>query len=199
MPKSEIPSVKRQIVGLLSVLAAGLAFALAIIGYLLYTYGPTGQYRAENILVEPSLVKKLSYIDTEVSRGKEGKHILDHVQFQVFDEKSGQWDVYLLNDEQYKRIFDLLSRDESLFPVPEELDHKFRSSRLANLEIIARPELPGNQQGQTKTFLSVDFIPGGDVYRVFIRTSSIGTDYAFFNHPGVYDKVIKIVRTPNAW
>ncbi|MFA6916248.1 MAG: hypothetical protein WC222_07610 [Parachlamydiales bacterium] len=199
MPKTEIPSIKRQIAGLLTVLGAGLIFALAIIGYLLYTYGPTGQYKAQNILVEPSLMKNLSYIDTEVSRGKEGKHVLDHVQFQVFDEKSGQWDVYILNDDQYKRIYDLVARDESLFPVSDDLENKFRSSRLANLEIIARPEMPGNSKDQTKTFLSVDFIPGTDAYRVFIRTSSIGTDYAFFIHPDVYQKVLNIVRTPNAW
>lgn len=200
MSKPKLPSIKRQIISLLSVLGAGLLFALAIIGYLLYVYGPTGQYKTQNILVEPSLVSKLSYIDTEISRGKEGKQTLDHIQFQAYDEKSGQWDVYLFNDDQYKRFYDLLARDESLFPVPEEVEKQFKDSRLSNLEIIVRPELPGSaNEGPAKTFLSVDFIPGTDLYRVFIRTSSIGTDYAYFKHPGVYDQVLKIARMPNEW
>lgn len=188
------PSVKKQIIYLMGVLGAGLAAALALIGYLLYTYGPTGQYKAANVLLDPAVARNLAFSDTDFGRGKNNVFELDAIKFQYFEESSKQWRVDTLADWQYDDIYELLKGDESV-PFPsQEMTEQFSLTQPSTLEFIVRQKLNPNASGESKVFISAEFIPKTDEYRVKLRASEGWQQYAYFVHPGVYQKLMAIIR-----
>lgn len=190
---SRPPSARSQIISLLSVLFSGFLAALAIVGALLYVYGPTGQYKATNILIGPQMVQNLSFTDTDYGRGKEGKFVFDAISFRFFDERSDQWTTARLSQEEYAAIYALLADDISVDANNADVS-SFTRGTPSSLQINVKQLLGANGGGVVKSIQTLTLVPHRDYYRISLRSTGAGEDYAYFYHPGVYDSVISLVQ-----
>lgn len=181
---------KRQICNLLSVIGGGVVCALLISSFLLYYYGPTGSYLAQNTILSPAVSEILRYQDIE-SNGKGTKHfVFDSIQFSYYDTKSNQWHKETMNEKKYRSFYELIKNDKSLQDIPETVKHLFNHAAMASLNIYVRPD---NGLQEVKVFQTINFSIDGNYYRVQLREANSKDQWAYFYHPGIYQQTLEII------
>ena len=148
------PSASTAIRNLMVILATAVLSAVALVVALVVYYGPSGSYRAENVLVAPEVLSKISYEQATPNTGKLQRFEYDHLEFTYFSPKQGDRASVKLDQGQYQSIYALLSGDRSISSVPVEVEQLFNGPRVASLTLWARPE---GTQGPARVFYRVYF------------------------------------------
>lgn len=177
-------SKKYQIRSLLYVVSSGILIAFLFAGLMLYKYSPSGQYLVENVLLSPDSIKTLS-----ISR-KNQRFVFDRIQFEYEDLQKGKKEKILLSDNQYQMFYEEIRASKSLNDVSAEIKNEFNKGHTARLKIMIRTEGANTENN----FQDIDF--SGNYFRVELRSDA--GNYAYFYHPGIYQKMIQLVSAPKA-
>jgi len=187
-------TVKSQIFRLLSVIGAGVLGALAITGFLLYRYGPTGSYQASNALLTLDVIQKLSFVNDPHKEGKNAsRYVFNDIIWYYQDENTRQWNKKNISLGQYEAIYQLLSKDKSLTDSIEEIQSEFMRAQPAALTLTVKQE--NNPQSSTMVLEEIQMIPHGNLYRIkLMKGGPEVEDWVYFEHPQIYQKVSQLIN-----
>lgn len=187
MAEMNYNSKTKQIKSLLCVFGAGLITAILLSLALLYYYSPPGTYLAKNVLLMPQNVANLSFVDP-ATKSKE-RVIFDQFDFSYYDAKAKRRVIIEISQGQYTRFYELVQNEKSLMAVEESIIQGFQQGSQASLALM----VGNNAHTYKSVFSEVEFSNQGDYYRVQLRQqNSSGDDWAYFYHPGIYQKVITL-------
>ncbi len=180
------PPVSKQIRNLFTVILSGVAAAIAFSVFFLYFYGPTGSYRIEQVLLNPNVAKVLKYPDVSPS-GKQKTYIFDHIEFLYFNAGTNDWKSQNLSQKEYGEFYALIAGDKSLTLASDQLKNQFYEGNPAIISIVVREEgVPVDQ-----VFQEIQLAKQGDHYRVQIHEQQNLPQWAYFKHPGIYQKTLR--------
>ena len=172
-----------QIGAMLIVILSAVACAFLIVFTLVKFYGPTGQYVAEQVLLQPELLSKLTFQEQDPAKGKISQYSYDHIEYTYFDTLGLEWKKRKVTAEHYKQLVKLLSGDSSLLDPREEILASFGQKRSATLTIWVKNQLTGT----LKRFQEIGFVPEVGLYRVELRQQDNVQPWAYFRHSHIYE------------
>jgi hypothetical protein len=170
-----------EIRNLLVVMGAGVMGAVLLTFLMLTNFGPSGSYIVSNILLEPSLVEKISYQEMNT------RYQFDRIEFMYFDHK---WISLKLDAKTYRKIYDVLKGDKSVTNVPQDIQTLFYTSKPASLALVVHSENREN----TKVFQELQFEERGDYYRILLREDDPSQNWVYFYHTKVLEQIKNIVK-----
>lgn len=174
---------------LLFVIGSAIVVALLGASFMLYYYGPTGSYFAQNVLLSPFYTSTFSFDDTNPKTGRLEKFVFDGIEFSYFDGNKKQEIRVPISHEAYEQFYNNVASERSIQDVADEVRIQF-AHHAASLSFKVRPE---HGSESSKVFLEVNFVREGDYYRVQLR-DAIGTTgtWAYFYHPQVYKEAMQL-------
>lgn len=177
----EEKSVSSQIRNFLLVILSAITFAVLIAAGLVYFYNPSGRYRAENVLLSPEMTQVLSYSDKEQTSGMLKRYVFEGIEYNYFDGQEKIWKKVPVSSGRYEQFYDLIKGDVSYAELNNTVFNAFNTRTPAMLILKVRPE--SNDTG--KTFQEVQFVDGGDYYRITIHDEGLGERWAYFYHKNI--------------
>lgn len=189
-------SKAKQIRILLGILSAGLVTGILIALSMLYYYNPTGSYMAKNMLLDPENAYTLRFIEPGSKGQPEGKYAFEGVYFSFFDEASKQTKTIRVPQEKYKLFYHQIAHESSIPNPDDNVIHVFNHIHPAILALKVRSVGEDASKGIEASFSEIVFAPSGDYYRIQVRRSGPGTDWAYFYHKGIYQKALQLFRSP---
>lgn len=187
---SSVPTARQQIGALLVTLLTGVLSACLVTGFLLYYYGISGQYRAGDLLLEPGLVEKLSFIDTQQGRGNEGRMVLDGISLTYYD--GHHMEESPLDAAEYAVIYRFVEDDLSLLAVGDDIKALFNGGVPVVMKLKVRRLTP-KASGEASTRVFEELMAVGDFYRISLQAPKEGEGYAYFQQQGLADKMLRLV------
>jgi hypothetical protein len=175
-----------EISRLLIVLLSGIAIAGLLSIFMIWNYGPTGQYQLSNVLLAPETLQSLSFSDAEVSGSKDVKNrsprfVFDKVEYVYWDSPSKQWQQFTIDNATYVKFYQTIEKDMSIVDINLDIVNLFAAEAPSHLAILVKNE--GNSNVRPLQVLEI--APGGDYYRVELRGSHQGSDWAYFEHKNI--------------
>jgi len=182
-----------QIRNFLTVIIGGTLSGVLIVAALLYIYGPTNTYKAENALLSPTVLEKLWYNTSSAStQGKMNRFSFQSIELLYFDKPSSRYITVQVPLERYGRFYNLVSGDigttESV-----ELARLFDQTAAATLLITASTN-GGSSSAIIENFQQVQFSPDGDYYRVELKEEDKANNWAYFTHKDIHNQAMKILQ-----
>lgn len=167
----------RQIRRLLFTVAAAISCALLTSVFLVYYYGPSGNYRAKNVLLSPLTLETLSYNDKNPITGGNSRFILKEIRLERGkEEKRIGEEVY---SNFYKKVEDLKS-----IPANEEIAFYFLpNQKLITLSIVVKTADSAAWQEVTKVFQRIQFAENRALFRAELREEGSEEQWAYFQYP----------------
>jgi hypothetical protein len=181
---------KQQIRNLLVVLGSGFLAACLLGLFMLYHYGPSGQYLGRDALLSPRMTQDLNYNDYNSKTNGDSRFIYDKSEFAYYDTTTKQLKKITVSEKHYQDFYNLIANDISILN-PTDLDvGRFSKGNLATLTLLVKTESPAAWQAQTKTFQEVQIVPEGDYYRIELREQNPSGKWVYFYHPNIYNEAI---------
>lgn len=175
---------KRQIRHFFTVIFAGVICAAFLSAFFLYYYSPTGTYQVEKVLIAPEGLSQISFSDN----GR--KYTFDHLEYLHFDQNENQWRREKITDAQYAAFYKLVAGQESLLGVDDEMRSRFTRGNPSMLTVVVRTEGGGIA---TKVFQQLQFVQGGDYFRVELLREKNDERWAYYRHPEIDTQVVKLL------
>lgn len=186
-------SQKQQIRNLLLILGSGFLAACLLGLFMLYNYGPSGQYLGRDALLSPKLTKELNYNDYNSKTNGNSRFIYDKSEFSYFDNTSKSLVKNSVPEQQYQNFYNLIANDISILN-PTEVDvGRFNKGNLATLNLIVKTDSSAAWQAMTKTFQEVQI--NGDYYRIELREQNPSGKWVYFYHPNIYNEAIATLKS----
>jgi hypothetical protein len=189
---------KRRIRNLLLLIFSSIAFAGLFTFFMINHFGPSGRYMAKNALLAPMRMVDLQFNDYNPKTGGSSRFVFDKIEFSHYDPATSKWERLPVTHEQYARFYALIEGDESLGGDDNgEVSRLFHDAHMASLVMTIRTESDAQWQAVTKVFQEIHFVPDGNHYRIELREDvkeSIGSRWAYFRHPGIYDQTTNALR-----
>lgn len=167
----------------------GIFVAFIIATYMVYNYGPTGRYLAQNVLLSPLYTEKLSYNDVNPKTGGTTRFVFDRIEFAFYDAVQKQWRKIAIDSDHYQKFYDLVAGEQSLQELSSEIEALFSRSNGSTLTLTVKTESNAKLDGTTKVFQQVQFVNAGNYYRVQLHETNPSGRWAYFYHKGIYDAV----------
>ena len=181
---------RNQIRNLLVVMLSAIACALIISGLLLYKYGPSGGYLAQNTILSPDVTDSLWYTDSNQRTGGNSRFVFDAVEFSYFDNKTNQWQHLKVDQDHYRTFYQIVMHDKSISEITPQLLSLFDGT--ASLLVKVRTESNAGWQEEVKTLQRIEFAKDGDHYRVDLREQNSPNQWAYFAHPQIFNKSLQL-------
>jgi hypothetical protein len=178
------PTLFQQIGRLFLVIFSGIAAAVALSVFFLYFYGPSGTYKLDNVLLSPEVSEGLRY--QEKGQG----YRFSHFEFLYYQEETNNWKSVAVNEERYRRFYDMVKGDKGESLAGDRLKEPFYETNPAILSLVVKKE--GAQDEQV--FQELQIAVKGDVYRVQLREEQTSPQWAYFLHPGIYAKTLSLME-----
>lgn len=179
-----------QVKQILTVLSAAVFAGFLLAFFMIWIYGPTGQYKAGQSILSPEIIEKISFKDSHPKTGKSVNFVFDHTEFVYFDYIRGQWQQKEIPLPAYQEFYHYISLDESLLDVKEEVLRLFqRPSPTALVTTVRTDVLP-----TAKVFQIIQFTKE-EYYRVKLHGQQDDGKWAYFYHPGSYRKIMTLFAT----
>lgn len=192
MPLDETPNPARnQIRSLIFVILSAVACAFLISGLLLYKYGPSGGYLAQNTVLSPDVTESLWYTDSNQKTGGNSRFVFDAVEFSYFDNKANQWYHIQVDQNRYRKFYQTVMNDNSTSEISPQLLSLF-DGNYASLIIKVKTESNARWQEEIKTLQRIDFAKDGDHYRVNLREENSPNQWVYFHHPQIFQKTLHL-------
>jgi len=184
----------KEIRNLLLVVGAGGGLAVAVALYLVLFHSPTGSYKAKNVLLSPAMMRgDLNFKEQNPKTGGMSRFVFDRVVITLFDEKSGRQKEVSVSADQYREIYSLLGDDRSLTELSNDFLSRFLTTVPLKMMLYVKTENSAEWERSGKLFQTVDFVFMGNDYRISLKQQSREAGFAYFHHPGIYDKVLAIM------
>lgn len=181
----------REIRNILLILSAAVLFAVLLCVYMIYTYGPSGQYTVSNALIAPSVAETMDFF--EPSAGKtSARYVLDSINFSYYDREKKQVEKRALSPKIYEEFYDNIASDKSIPHASNDIEKLFTSPFIAKLVITVRNVNALQRQTELKTFQQVQFLEGSDYFRIQLHQQDIREHWIYIYHPGIYRDVINL-------
>jgi hypothetical protein len=180
---------EKEIGSLLGLLGISMLVACALVGYMVYNWGPSGVYKLKNVILSPGNLEELTYRDVSPSGATGTQMVFDRLEFIQLTPLGGGRQRASVSPQAYSRFYDLVRQEKSLDPVPSQLVESFFHQ--SAMHFLVRPERSGDSGGQ-RVFQEVQFSADGDHYRVELRFDSKGRPWAYFYHPNIEKEVAAI-------
>lgn len=178
----------KQIVQLLSVIFAALFAAALALGAMLYSWNPTGTYLAKNVLISPEVAGQISFSQYSQQTGGKNRIVFDHVEFTYFDNEMRQFRNIEVDQEKYSKFYKLIESDRSLSSVDETIEQSFSQNSPSTMTVAVR----NKGGGEAVPFQEVYFVE--DYYRVELHEDTLAGHYAYFYHPQIGQKTMKMFK-----
>lgn len=189
MPVINKPSANTQIRNFLFVLFFGIASASLIVFMLVHYLGPSGKYIAKNVFLSPEIAYKMAYNDKNTKTWSDTRFVFQKLEFVYPDEVTGRWKSLVLNDEQYHRVYAILSPDVSILEPDKEIVHLFEKEDFASLILTVKTNSPAQWQAETKVFQEVQITINEKYYRIQLHEDESGTHWVYFYHPRLFEEI----------
>ena len=176
----------------LTVIIGGTLSGILIVLVLLYTYGPSDTYKAQNVLLSPDVLEKLWYNTTSAStQGQMNRFTFKEIEFLYFDQDSSRYISHQVPLSSYGEFYRLVKRDLGVAN-DEGLEKEFDQTPPASILIKATTN--GNVRTISENFQQIQFSQDSNVYRVELKEEEKSDSWAYFTHNGIYNKVMKILQ-----
>lgn len=179
---------KRHLRSLLLVLTAAVCFGFAVVAGLVYYYGPDGSYRVRQVLLEPQVLEGLNYADRHPMTGRRARLLFDSVEYTYTDQGSGKRRARPVDLSVYGRFYQTISGERSVLKNLQGVEDLFHKGNVTTLSLRVRV----SGESGSYPFQEVDFLEGGDYYRVQLREDSPHTTWAYFHHPKIFYAATKL-------
>jgi len=186
-------SPKKQITNFLFVIAAGVIFGFAIVGFFLYRYNPSGQYVAKNVLISPHTLAHLWYSDQNPKTGGESRFVFDGVIAEQYSESAQRWIERPISLTVYQKFYRFIQDDVSIKDA-EAVESFFSSVRPLRVKIMVRTESNAVWQAVQEIFQEIQIVRDTGYYRVQLHEDGPGTHWAYFQHRGIYDLAVQLLQ-----
>lgn len=188
-------SKSKQIRVLLGVLGAGLVAGVIIALSMLYYYNPTGSYLAKNVLLDPENAYSLRFIEPGPKGKSLGRYTFEGVYFSYFDPIQKITKSIAVPREKYAAFYQKIAHEESIVDPSYEIQSQFNQPHQGVLAVKVRSVGEDSSKGIEITFSEIDIVNAGDYYRIRLRQSGPGSEWAYFYHPGIYQEALNIFST----
>lgn len=186
-------STGKLIRDLILVLSLGAISAVLVALAVLYFLGPTGSYKAENVLLSPEVMSQLSYKDISPLTGKPVSYRFGEVDFLFFDRDTKEWRRKPIDKDVYKKFYALVSPDRSLVVVPEYVISLFLRENPSVLTLVVEKEGIASADEESRSFQEVQILNFGDYYRIQIHDQEEGSNWAYFFHENIFEKSVRLL------
>lgn len=174
------PTASQLIKRLFSVIAMGVAAAIAVAVFFIYFFSPGGSYPVSELLVNPQIAKELRYqVDGKT-------FIFDRVELLHYSDRNNSWETKKVNLEQYQNFYSIIKNDKSEAIPDDAVKNSFYQVNPAILSIVVRRE--GAEADQV--FQEVQISTTKGVYRVKLREEQVLPQWAYFTHDNIYQKAL---------
>ncbi len=170
---------------MLGVIFSAILCGFLIVFLLIRYYGPTGQYAIEQVLLQPNLIRQLSFQEKDATTGKMGQYVYDHIEYTYYDPARSNWKKLNVTPERYELFVKAVSGDRSAIKPTDEIIDSFTRSRSAILTIWVK----NTASAALKTFQEIAFAPQTGLYRVELRQQEDTQPWAYFEHSQIYEEV----------
>jgi hypothetical protein len=183
-------SKKQEIYSLLTVVISGLvAAALLTVAMTIY-YTTEGTYRAINVVVDPTILSSLRYVDQQGPRGDKSSYTFDKITYSFTDTATKQYRTLDLTQKQYEAIYALLSGDTSVRDAGEDVAQLFSGEHDSTLAVVMK-----NAAHQSfYTLMRIEISSDGNYYRAQLRGNGPADSWAYFSHPKILEQITQIVK-----
>lgn len=185
-------SAKREIFRIVSVLGLAVVCAALLAAYMIFHYGPSGRYAAGNTVLAPSVMEKINYKDKSIKGNNQVRFIFNRIEFAYFDKIKGQLLQFPVDQAVYEKFYQLVQSDQSLDPVPTDVQNEFVQGMPATLSIIVQADI--NTAPKMTQVLQVIQLTENDHYRVRLSTTTTNgaQEWAYFYHPHLYEEIMRL-------
>jgi hypothetical protein len=184
-------SKSKQIRTLLLVVGSGVTAALVLALFMLYYYNPSGTYLAGNVLLAPDSALNLRYIETNHRTKDASRFVFAGIEFSFYDTVQKKWQRKKIEMDKYREFYAQVEGDRSLTDIDDNVRKSFTSRYPATLSLSIHLE-NDTTAANNKEFSQAVFSEGSDYYRVQLRDQGSSEGWAYFYHPGIYSKIMKI-------
>lgn len=185
-------TTKQHVRNVLVVLSSAIFLALSGVAGMVYYYGPDGSYQLNHVLLEPGNLARLNYTDVNPATGRVARYTFDRVDFSYVDAKKGKWQRHEVGMEAFASFYSLIKGEKSVGD-PAKVAAMFDRSAVAVLSLRVHL-LADPQKGGLKEFQEVQFLENGDHYRVEVHSGEPSVVWAYFYHPGIYQKALQLFQ-----
>ncbi len=193
MEENQGVSTRKQIRNFLFLMSASTLSALVLAISLILYYSPSENYAARDALLSPEVIALINYNDTHPNTGAVTRFVFDSIELSFFDHSTKRWKKVDVDLEHYKNLYTLLSQDKSISPLPDDALQTFNTGNPATLTIRVRPEKKEFVSATTKVFQHIVFASQGNDYRIQLREGQKQDSWAYFNHPGIYQRLMTLM------
>ncbi|KAF3362778.1 hypothetical protein PHSC3_000637 [Chlamydiales bacterium STE3] len=176
---------RKQIVSLITVVGAGVGAALLISLFFLLSYGPTGRYLVETVLLSPSLLHELNYNDANPKTGGVDRFVFSKVVFSYLSPVDKLWHNEAVSDSEYANFYRTIQSEKSLVNPQEEMISSFMREPVSKLSLIVSTESSAAWQAVEKTFQEVQFSKNDNYFRIQLHEQNAGEHWAYFYRLGI--------------
>lgn len=183
---------KKEVRNLVVVVLSGIGLAFFVTLMTLNCYGPSGTYIAKNILLEPQLLEKLNYNDTNSKTGGMSRFVFNEIEFSYYDSSQKQWRRIKIPHNLYQQFYTAVANDRSILNFPKEMENKFTQSPSPTLTLSVRTESPAEWQQEVKVFQEVNFLPQDNYFRIQLHEQNKTGNWAYFYRQNIYSEVMHL-------
>ncbi len=185
-------SQKKKIGGFITLVLSSLVCAAAVTLFLVYQYGPTGQYSVEHALLEPDMIPVLAFNDTNNKTGGQTRFVFDKISFNYFDTAKQTTRNIPVSSTLYARFYNQIKKLRSIRQPSDETVSFFQNANPAKLILRIRTASQSSWVAETKIFQEVQFANNGDYFRIKLREEKPEGEWAYFYQPGILKETTKI-------
>lgn len=180
--------MKKEIRNLFFVIGSAILVAIAITAGALFLYGPSGQYKGSDVLIAARELAELNYNSMNPKIQQMDRYRFDEI---VYRDKDGV--SQKVSPQVYEKIYELVSKDKSLINPSQDVVGLFRKEVPAELLVKVRTESHDPVHNDVKDLIVMDISRDGNHFRVKLNEDEAGVHWAYFQHPGIYQKILKLL------
>lgn len=184
----------KQIKVLICVLGAGLGAGILMAMLMLHYYNPTGTYLVKNVLLDPENAYALRYVEPSPKGNSDNRYVLEGAYFSYYDPQRRMKQSIPLSKKKYEEFYHLIADEKSLVEADKQIEGLFNQPTTAALTLKVRRTAEDASKGIDSVFSRVDFAYEGNYYRIQIRQSAPGNEWAYFYHPGIYREMTTLIN-----
>lgn len=175
---------KKEILNLLFILGSAITFALLIVLFFLFRYGPSGNFLASNLLLAPDKINEI-----KLKNHDKTFFIFNRLEYRFFDPKTNTWQTLPLTLENYDQIYKIISADESID------ENKIKEIGLIkdNFGSTLSIYLKDKKEDKEKIFQEILFYKEIPYYRIEHPTDS-NHSWIYFKHKNIEEKISKVIN-----
>lgn len=170
----------KQIRNLLLIFGGGMVAAVLLSYLMVVYYSPTTLFPAGNLLLAPEVVKNLSFDELNRQDNRMVKFRFERIEVLYYE--GSNWKREQIDLETYSKIYNLIKNDKSLAN-PKNV---FQDVNPLTLTIVVR------NADQTRAFQELQTV--SDTYRVMLKEEGASPNWAYFEHPHIYQDIMKVIK-----